>query len=148
MDENLGSLLSQVSRLMRRNFDELSRGVGVTRPQWQVLTLLRQHAGSHQGALAEMLDVEPITLGRMIDRLQEAGMVERRADPADRRAWRIHLTEKGDEQVELLVPYGRQTLDVALEGVPAEEREQLIATLAKVRNNLSRRPQVEIASNG
>jgi DNA-binding MarR family transcriptional regulator len=148
MDENLGSLLSQVSRLLRRNFDELSRGVGVTRPQWQVLTLLRQHAGSNQGALAEMLDVEPITLGRMIDRLQEAGMVERRADPADRRAWRIHLTAKGDEQVEMLVPYGRQTLDAALEGVPDGEREQLIATLAKIRNNLSRKPHIEMAFNG
>ena len=68
MEENLGSLLSQVSRLLRRNFDERTRGVGVTRPQWQVLSLLRMHAGSHQGALAEMLEVEPITLGRMIDR--------------------------------------------------------------------------------
>ena len=148
MEENLGSLLSQVSRLLRRNFDERTRGVGVTRPQWQVLSLLRMHAGSHQGALAEMLEVEPITLGRMIDRLQDAGMVERRADPADRRAWRIYLTEKGDEQVEKLVPFGRQTLDAALEGVPADERDQLMATLSTLRNNLSRRAQAELASNG
>ena len=97
MDENIGTLLAQVSRLLRRNFDERARGIGVTRPQWQVLGLLKMHAGSNQGTLAELLEVEPITLGRMIDRLQEAGLVERRADPADRRAWRIFLTDKGGQ---------------------------------------------------
>lgn len=148
MEENLGTLLAQVARLMRRSFDERARGIGVTRPQWQVLSLLRMHAGSNQGALAELLDVEPITLGRMVDRLQEAGLVERRADPSDRRAWRIHLTGKGEELVEKLKPFGQQTLDAALEGVEAGERDQLSATLAKVRNNLSRKTQAEVAANG
>ena len=121
MDENIGTLLAQVSRLLRRAFDARARGIGVTRPQWMVLGLLKAHAGSNQGALAEMLEVEPITLGRMIDRLQEAELAERRADPADRRAWRIYLTDKGEELLDQLRPFGLETLSQALDGVsPAD----------------------------
>lgn len=148
MEENIGTLLGQVSRLLRRSFDARARGIGVTRPQWQVLGLLKLHAGSNQGALAEMIEVEPITLGRMIDRLQEAGLVERRADPADRRAWRIHLTGKGEALLDKLVPFGRETLSIAFEGVSANERAQFVATLEKVRANLSRKSPVEVAANG
>lgn len=148
MDENIGTLLAQVSRLLRRSFDERARGIGVTRPQWQVLSLLMIHAGSNQGALAEMLEVEPITLGRMIDRLQEAELVERRADPADRRAWRIFLTEKGEGLLEKLRPFGRDTLAMALEGVSEADRDQFMATLARVRSNLSRKVQPDVVANG
>ena len=148
MDENIGTLLAQVSRLLRRSFDERARGIGVTRPQWQVLTLLKLHAGSNQGALAEMLEVEPITLGRMIDRLQEAELVERRADPADRRAWRIFLTDKGEDLLSQLRPFGRETIANALEGVSQANRDQLVATLERVRSNLSRKAAVDLAAHG
>lgn len=148
MDENIGTLLAQVSRLLRRSFDERARGIGVTRPQWQVLGLLMLHAGSNQGALAEMLEVEPITLGRMIDRLQEAQLVERRADPADRRVWRIFLTEKGEGLLDQLRPFGRETIAVALEGVSEADRDILTATLARVRSNLSRKAPAEVVANG
>lgn len=133
---------------MRRSFDERARGIGVTRPQWLVLSLLKLQPGSNQGALAEMLDVEPITVARMIDRLQEAGLVERRSDPADRRAWRIHLTARGEEQVERLLPFAHETLEAALEGIEADERAQLLASLGKVRQNLSRRTQDGLAASG
>jgi len=148
MEENVGTLLAQVSRLLRRSFEERARGIGVTRPQWQVLSLLKLHPGNNQGALADLLEVEPITLGRMIDRLQEAGLVERRADPADRRAWRIFLTAKGEGLLEKLRPFGGETMDAALDGVSEAERMQFIATLARVRTNLSRKAQAEIATNG
>ena len=148
MDENIGTLLAQVSRLLRRTFDERARGIGVTRPQWQVLSLLMLHAGSNQGALAEMLEVEPNTLGRMIDRLQEAGLVERRADPTDRRAWRIFLTDKGNGLLDKLRPFGRETLNAALEGVSEADRTQFMATLARVHTNLSGKAQLELAANG
>jgi len=148
MDENIGTLLAQVSRLLRRTFDERARGIGVTRPQWLVLGLLKAHAGSNQGALAEMLEVEPITLGRMIDRLQEAELVERRADPTDRRVWRIFLTDKGEVLLDRLRPFGRETLSQALEGLSAAECDQFIATLARVRANLSRKVQPEVAGIG
>jgi len=148
MDENIGTLLAQVSRLLRRSFDERARGIGVTRPQWQVLSLLKIHAGSNQGSLAELLEVEPITLGRMIDRLQEAELVERRADPTDRRAWRIFLTDKGEGLLDKLRPFGLDTLTQALEGVSEAERDQFMATLARVRSNLSRKIQPDAAANG
>jgi DNA-binding MarR family transcriptional regulator len=148
MDENIGTLLAQVSRLLRRSFDERARGIGVTRPQWQVLGLLKLHAGSNQGALAEMLEVEPITLGRMIDRLSEAELVERQADPADRRAWRIFLTDKGEDLLGQLRPFGRETIANALEGVAEADRAQLMATLERVRSNLSRKAPNDLAANG
>lgn len=148
MDENIGTLLAQVSRLLRRSFDARARDIGVTRPQWQVLSLLKLHAGSNQGALAEMLDVEPITLGRMIDRLQEAGLVERRADPADRRAWRIFLTDKGDALLDQLAPSARETLAGAMDGVSENEREQFRSVLGRMRANLSRKAQAELAADG
>ena len=148
MDENVGTLMAKVARLLRRSFDERARGIGVTRPQWQVLSLLMLHAGSNQGALAEMLEVEPITLGRMIDRLQEAGLVERRADPADRRAWRIYLTGKGEGLLDKLRPFGLATFSAALEGVSEADRAQFMATLTKVCANLSRKAQLDVAVDG
>jgi len=139
MDENIGTLLAQVSRLLRRNFDERARGMGVTRPQWQVLGLLGRNPGCNQGTLAEMIEVEPITLGRMIDRLQEADLVERRADPADRRAWRVHLTEKGEELLDTLRPSALATMAHALEGVSEADRATVMSVLERMRGNLSRR---------
>lgn len=148
MEENIGTLLAQVSRQLRRAFDERARGIGVTRPQWQVLSLLSLHAGSNQGALADMLEVEPITLGRMIDRLQEASLVERRADPADRRAWRIYLTDTGEGLLGKLRPFGGAAIECAFDGVSEADRAQFVATLGQVQANLSRRVPGELAANG
>jgi len=136
-------MLGQVSRLLRRRFDERARGIGVTRPQWQVLTLLKRNEGINQGGLAELLEVEPITLGRMVDRLQDADLVVRRADPNDRRAWRLHVTERGEELIEQLRPFARETFAVALEGIDEAEQQQLMAILDRMRANMSRRQSVE-----
>jgi DNA-binding MarR family transcriptional regulator len=138
-EDNIGTMIAQVARLMRRSFDERARGIGVTRPQWQVLSLLTRYEGINQGGLAEMLEVEPITLGRMIDRLQDAELVERRADPADRRAWRLHVTPKGLALVEALRPYAHDTFEQALEGVDEVRRADLMAMLGRMRANLSRK---------
>lgn len=147
MDENIGSMMGQVSRLLRRNFDARARSIGVTRPQWQVLTLLHRNGGINQGGLAELLEVEPITLGRMIDRLQEAQLVERRHDPSDRRAWRLFLTAKGDQLLEKLMPLAQETYDIAVEGVSDEDRERIMAALIRMRTNLSPRQPNEIVVN-
>ena len=138
-EENIGSMVAHVARLMRRSFDERARGIGATRPQWQVLNLLSRYEGINQGGLAEMLEVEPITLGRMIDRLQDAELVERRADPADRRAWRLHVTPKGNALITALRPYGQETLEQALEGIDDARRADLMAMLVRIRANLSRK---------
>lgn len=142
MDDNIGSMIAQVARLMRRGFDERARSIGVTRPQWQVLSLLARHEGINQGGLAEILEVEPITLGRMIDRLQDAGMVERRHDPADRRAWRLFLTDKGNQLIDQLRPLALETLETALDGLDDAQRAAMMVALDRMRGNLSRRTQV------
>jgi DNA-binding MarR family transcriptional regulator len=144
MDENLGSMVSDVTRLIRRSFDERARGIGVTRPQWRVLSVLLRHEGINQGGLADLLEVEPITLCRMVDRLQEGDLVERRSDPADRRAWRLYLTTKARGLLEQLRPLADNLFDDAMEGLTSDEQAQMMASLDRVRQNLSRRaPNLE-----
>lgn len=148
MIENVASILSDVSRLMRREFDARARDIGATRPQWQVLTTLRRHEGTNQGGLAELLDVEPISVCRMVDRLQEADLVERRADPADRRSWRLFLTPKAHVLLGELRPLAEAMIDEALEGIAEAERAALRATLERMRQNLSRRTPEPLVSHG
>lgn len=140
MSDDLGFLLGDAARLLRRSFDERARAVGVTRPQWRVLALLKRFDGSSQVTMADMLDVEPITLGRMVDRLQDAGLVERRADPADRRTWRLHLTAEGEHKIEALRPTALALFDDALAGLDATQRLELEAMLNIIRANLTRKP--------
>ena len=139
MEDNIGAMLADVSRLMRRSFDERARGIGVTRPQWQVLTVLGRHEGSKQAEVADLLDVEPITLCRMVDRLQEAELVERRRDPGDRRAWQLFLTPKARDLLEELRPLGEEVMAIALDGFSQAERDDLRQSLDRIRQNLARR---------
>src|SRR5258705_4953335 len=88
----LGFLLHDVARLLRKRFEQNARGSGLTRSQWQVLAYLAQNEGINQSGLADLLEIEPITLGRIIDKLQTPGLIERRPDPSDRRASLLHLT--------------------------------------------------------
>ncbi|MEG3089676.1 MarR family winged helix-turn-helix transcriptional regulator [Sphingomonas sp. PB4P5] len=135
--ENIGFLISDVSRLMRRRFDERARLIGVTRAQWRVLTTLSRVEGINQGGLAERLEVEPITLCRMIDRLEEAGHVERRRDPADRRAWRIFLTDKSRPLLDQLHAIADDLFVDALDGIDAPTRTLFSDTLQHIRQNLT-----------
>ena len=146
--EFLGSVISDVSRLMRRGFDARARGIGVTRPQWQVLTTLARNEGVNQGRLAELLDVEPITVCRMLDRLQDSDLVERRADPADRRSWRLFLTDKARDLLGELRPLAEAMLEDALDGIAESDRALLRETLERMRANLSRRPVEPQVSHG
>src|SRR5260370_31537783 len=83
----LGFLLHEVARLLRRRFEQNARGSGLTRSQWQVLAYLALNEGINQSGLADLLEIEPITLGRIVDKLQILGLIERRPDPSDRRVW-------------------------------------------------------------
>ncbi len=146
--DNLGSILADSARLMRRAFDARARAIGVTRPQWQVLTTLVRHEGVNQGKLAEYLDVEPITVCRMVDRLQEAGLVERRSDDADRRSWNLFLTPRAHDLLAQLRPLADVMIEEALEGIDSAERATLQRLLEKLRVNLSRRSSEVAASHG
>jgi DNA-binding MarR family transcriptional regulator len=148
MEDNLAAMLADTARLMRRSFDARARAIGVTRPQWRVLSVLRRFEGVNQGGLAELLEVEPITVCRMVDRLQEADLVERRPDPADRRSWRLFLTPKAQDLMNHLRPLAEEMLDEALDGIGTTERATLARLLDTMRKNLSRKPAQAVVSNG
>ena len=147
MSESLGFLLSDSARLLRRKFDARVRTIGVTRPQWRVLLVLKHTEGINQGELAERLEVEAITAGRMVDRLQEAELVERRADPADRRAWRLFLTPRSHAIIAELRPIAECMIEETLEGFTDAERGALVGYLERLRANIARQPEQE-AVNG
>ena len=145
MSDPLGFLIGDVARLVRRRFDESARAIGVTRPQWRVLTALNRVEGIHQGALADRLEVEPITLCRMIDRLEEAELVERRRAPSDRRAWHLYLTPKSRQVIDQLMVLGDELSLRLLEGIPSADQEQATAVLERMRLNMQQGPTQETA---
>lgn len=148
MEDSLGWLISDTARLLRRRFDERARLIGATRPQWRALAMVARNEGINQGGLAERLEVEPITACRMIDRLEEAGLVERRRDPADRRAWQLFLTRKAKPMIDDLREIGNTLSVDALDGVAEQERAILFAALTAIRANLSDPAQEGNVANG
>ena len=145
---HIGYLLADNSRLARRAFDERVRAEGVTGPQARLLLTLERSSGENQGHYADLLEVEPITLCRMVDRLEDAGLVERRPDLNDRRARRLHLTDKSREKLTRL----RERLDAMVEemlaGLSVADREDFVRLLATVRTNLASQREQERAANG
>ncbi len=139
MSETIGFLLNDSARLFRRAFNARTRSSGITALQWRLITYLKRHAGIRQGPLAELIEVEPITLSRMVDRLAEADLVERRPDPTDRRAWQLYLTPRAADLLNEMRSVAEQLTEDATEGLNAGERDQLIALVERVRANLSRR---------
>jgi MarR family transcriptional regulator for hemolysin len=137
MDSNFAFEVSETAHALRRAFERRAADHGVTRAQWRVLARLSRLDGLRQVELADYLDVEPITLCRMIDRLAEAGLVERRADEADRRAWRIHLTAKALPLIDDLRRIAEDFLADALAGVSEAEQASVRGVLARVRSNLA-----------
>ena len=129
--------LGETSRMVRRQFNRRAASVGATSAQWRAMFWLAREPGMKQVELAERLDVEPITAGRTIDRLQEAGLVERRRDPVDRRVWRIYLTEEGGPMIERLKLVAEDVLTGVLAGISGAEIAAMRSTLEKIRENVS-----------
>lgn len=146
--EMIGYLIGDTGRMIRKEFDERAREIGVTGPQWRLLANLRRAPGIKQAPLAELLEVEPISLSRMIDRLQEAGLVERRADPNDRRAWCLHLTEKCTPLVDSIYGVADELHVEMLADISPAEQDMLRDILARIRANLSPTPELRKAANG
>jgi MarR family transcriptional regulator for hemolysin len=137
LTRSLGFVLADVSRLMRRRFDARAREIGLTRAQWRVLSQLRRREGINQTALAEIMEIEPISLGRHIDRLVDKDFVERRADPRDRRAWRLYLKPEVQPVLDRLRAVSNANRKEVLEGIPEAESEALVDTLLKIKANLT-----------
>ena len=138
-EANVGFLLHDVSRLMRASFDQRAQSLGLTRAQWRVLVHLGPRQGLNQAALAEILELDVVTLGRHIDRLERDGWLERRRDPADRRAWRIFLSEAARPTLERMERLAAETQTAALAGLSDEERERFIDMLVRVKATMTTR---------
>jgi len=136
MNESPTFLVSDIARRMRYMFDSRTRPLGITRAQWRILVSVAIREAPSQSELAEILDVERITMCRMLDRLVEADMVERRADPNDRRVWRIHLTERAAPLVDKINEIAREFERDFVTVLTPEETAQLRHLLVKVRDGL------------
>lgn len=135
-ERNIGFLLHDVARLMRKRFEQNARDLGLTRSQCQVLAHLARNEGIQQSGLADILEIEPITLTRLLDRLEEMGLVERRAHPTDRRIRQLHLTGKAPPLLGEIFAVGAVTRGEALDGVSEEDRDRLFAILSSMKGNL------------
>lgn len=138
-EQGFGFLLHDIARHLRKRFDQRARALGLSRAQWQVLAHLHRHEGINQRGLAEILEIESVTLGRLVDRLEAAGWIERRADPGDRRARRLYTTAKVAPVLERMWALGAMTREEALAGLGPAERVLLFAALETIRANLSER---------
>ena len=145
--ETLPFEIGETAHALRKAFDRLAVGLGVTRAQWKVLFKLTRMPGLRQVELADMLDLEPITLCRIIDRLEEAGLVERSRDPEDRRAWRLHVTAEAQPLVAKLQSVGDQLVDQAFAGIDPKDIEVTRQVLARIRDNAGRTAATAKASN-
>lgn len=137
LTRSLGFLLGDVSRLIRLRFDERARKLDLTRAQWRVLAQLRRREGINQRALADILEIENITLTRHIDRLEAKGLLERRSDPNDRRARTLHFRPGTEAMLGKMRKLSEQTRAEALNGIAERDAERLIDTLIKIKDNLA-----------
>jgi DNA-binding MarR family transcriptional regulator len=133
----IGFLLADISRLLRQDFDRRVRDLGMTQAQWRALAHLAREEGMNQAALAERLEVKPISIARLIDRMEAANWVLRKADSSDRRATLIYLTPKAKPILDELEARAEQARNALLQGIAASDRKRLIATLEQMKANLN-----------
>jgi len=132
----LAFALHDVARMLRTYSDHRAREVHMTRAQWAVLGKLRRHEGLKQRELADILDLAPISLARLIDKLTASGLVERREDASDRRANRLYLTPEAAPTLKRLDDLGEAVVKRALDGLDEATISQMRAGLDRIRSNL------------
>ena len=135
-EDFIGAVIADVARLLRTAFDRRVRTLGITRAQWLVLTRLHRHPGVSQSELADLMEVERASAGRMIDRLEANGWVERRAQNGDRRVKRVYLTPEAERVHRRIWRVAEATVDDALADLSVREGAQLRALLGRVKKNL------------
>ena len=144
LDHSFGFLVNDVARLLGRRFEHNGRRLGLTRAQCRTLGYLARNEGVNQAGLADLLEIRPMTLVRQIDRMEDAGWIERRADPADRRARRLFLTAKARPVLGRIWHVANETRDEALARLSAAEAEALIDLLVRVHATLSERVPADL----
>ncbi len=144
-------MIMDVARMLRTYADQRARQFGISRAQWAVLVRIDRTEGLKQSELAEILDLQPISLTRLLDRLAENGLIERRADPNDRRANRLFLTPAAKPMLERLAALGSDMMETVLDGLDVKSIERTLKELGSVKENLrraiNRNPQKQ-AANG
>jgi DNA-binding MarR family transcriptional regulator len=133
-ERNLGFLVCDIARLVRRLFGSMGRDTGLTQPQWQAMFMISHNPGINQVSLADLLEIHPITLTQQLDRMQAAGWVERRTDPNDRRATCLFITPKGRPVLEKLRAIGAEILGIGFGDIDPKLRDTVVETLILVRN--------------
>lgn len=139
--------IAETAHALRKAFDRRAVGLGVTRAQWKVLFRLERQPGLRQIELSDILDIEPITLSRIVDRLEESGLVERKADPLDRRAWRLHVTAKAQPLIAKLRGIANDMIAEAFAGIDPKDIEIARRVLARARENACQNNALNRASN-
>jgi MarR family transcriptional regulator, transcriptional regulator for hemolysin len=139
LQPNVGALVHDVARLIRRRFEKRARqtGLPLTRHQARTLLLIARNEGLRQAAVATMLDIEPIALVRLLDRLHEEGLVERRPHPTDRRVRTLWLTPAGWAAVDRVLAVNEEIREEACAGLAPAARELLLRTLGHIKDNLT-----------
>ena len=148
LSRNFGFLLNDVARLLRTAYDRRIRELGLTRAQWWVLTHLFRADGITQTELAEVLEIEKPTLGRLLDRLEAKGWVQRRHDARDRRIWRVRLTKEVEPALRTMRAIAAELRRDALAGLSAAESERFVDSLLAIKSNLLRLQSAASAENG
>jgi MarR family transcriptional regulator for hemolysin len=136
LEREVAFTINDVARLLRTYADQRARDLGMTRAQWAVLARVERSQGLKQCELADTLDLQPITLTRLIDRLCDGGLIERRSDPDDRRAKRLYLTPAARPVLDGLTRLGQDLMAAVLAGIEPAAVEQLLAHLLTLKTNL------------
>jgi DNA-binding MarR family transcriptional regulator len=131
--------INYISRMMRTRFDLRARTLGLTRAQWQTIAAIRRNEGATQREVAQKLEVGSVTVGRIVERLEQAGWIERRPDKTDRRAYRLYMSPKATPMLERLTALGADEEGKALAGISEEERATLATLLDRIIANLENR---------
>ena len=135
-DRSLGVLISDVAKMLRRSFDRRLQSLGLTQAQWRAIVNISRTEGMSQTALADCLEIQPITVGRLIDRMETAGWVERRGHPLDRRAVQLYLTPKCQPILEEIHARANDMMAECVVGMPATAQKQVFDNLQRIKQNL------------
>ena len=129
-------LLYDVARQMRTRADQMARTYGMTRAQWVILARLEKQPGLSQNELAALAEAAPLTIARLVARLEEQGLVERCADPRDRRVWRLRLTGKAEPHLQHIKRYRAELRELMTKDLQPEMLEALAQGLLRMKDNL------------
>lgn len=137
LSRNFGFLISDVARLMRKNFDSRVKEIGLTRSQWWLLNHLFRADGITQAELAETLEIERSSTGKLLDSLELKGWIKRVVDKKDRRSKRVFLTKEVEPIIKKMRGIAKKVREVSL-GKLSSQQDDFVDMLIEIKNNLTK----------